>query len=63
MKRTIAVMMGRGSLRHNARQFHAKNTDPERTPNNVTYCSEDIRTVYHEMFDAAVERYFSMSQA
>ena len=57
MKRTISAMVGHGSVNHNSRKFHAKNTDPERSPLNVTYCQENIKTVYHELFDEALERY------
>ena len=57
MKRTISVMVGRGSVNHNSRKFHAKNTDPERSHLNIDYCNEDIRTVYHELFDDALQRY------
>ena len=57
MKRTISVMVGRGSVNHNNRKFHAKNTDPERSHLNVTYCRENIKAVYHELFDEALERY------
>ena len=57
MKRTISVMVGRGSVNHNSRKFHAKNTDTERSHLNVTYCRENIKAVYHELFDEALERY------
>lgn len=57
MKRTISAMVGHGSVNHNSRKFHAKNTDPERSHLNVTYCRENIKTVYHELFDEALERY------
>ena len=57
MKRTISAMVGRGSVNHNSRKFHAKNTDPERSHLNVTYCHENIKAVYHELFDEALERY------
>ena len=50
-------MVGKGSVNHNSRMFNAKNTDPERTHLNREYINEDIRTVYHELFDEAVERY------
>ena len=50
-------MVGRGSVNHNSRRFHAKNTDPERSHLNVTYCRENIKAVYHELFDEALERY------
>ena len=57
MKRTISAMRGKGSLTHNSRQFIAENVDSSRTPLNVEYCSEDIRAVYHELFDGALARY------
>ena len=57
MKRTISAMVGHGSVNHNSRKFHAKNTDPERSHLNVTYCQENIKGVYHELFDEALERY------
>lgn len=57
MKRTISVMVGRGSVNHNSRKFHAKNTDPERSHLNIDYCHESIKAVYYELFDEALERY------
>lgn len=57
MKRTISVMVGKGSVNHNSRKFHAKNTDPERSHLNVEYCNENIKDVYHELFDEALARY------
>ena len=57
MKRTISAMRGKGSLSHNSRQFIAENVDSSRTPLNVEYRNEDIRTVYHELFDDALAHY------
>ena len=57
LKRTISAMVGQGSVNHNSRKFHAKNTDPERSHLNITYCQENIKAVYHELFDEALERY------
>lgn len=57
MKRTISFMTGKGSVNHNSRKFHAKNTDPERSCLNVEYCNENIKDVYHELFDEALVRY------
>lgn len=57
MKRTISAMRGKGSLTHNRRDFIAENVDSSRTPLNVEYRNEDIRTVYHELFDNALARY------
>lgn len=50
-------MTGKGSVNHNSRKFHAKNTDPERSGLNVEYCNENIKDVYHELFDEALARY------
>lgn len=50
-------MTGKGSVNHNSRKFHAKNTDPERSSLNVEYCNENIKDVYHELFDEALARY------
>ena len=57
MQRTISIMTGKGSVNHNDRKFTAQNVDKERTKNNVVYCNENIRTVYHKLFDDAVKRY------
>ncbi len=50
-------MTGKGSVNHNSRKFHAKNTDPERSYLNVEYCNKNIKDVYHELFDEALVRY------
>ena len=50
-------MTGKGSVNHNSRKFHAKNTDPERSCLNVEYCNKNIKDVYHELFDEALARY------
>ena len=57
MKRTISAMVGKGTVNHNSRKFHAKNTDRERSHLNVEYCNENIKDVYHELFDEALARY------
>ncbi len=57
MKRTISAMRGKGSLTHNRRDFIAENVDSSRTPLNIEYCNEDIRAVYHELFDDALACY------
>ena len=57
MKRTISAMRGKGSLSHNRRDFIAENVDSSRTSLNVEYRNEDIRAVYHELFDDALARY------
>ncbi len=50
-------MVGQGSVNHNSRKFNAKNTDPERSHLNIAYCHENIKTVFHELFDEALKRY------
>lgn len=50
-------MIGAGSLAHNRRAFVAENVDRERVHLNIKYCDENLKTVYHELFDQAVERY------
>ena len=50
-------MMGKGSVNHNTRAFSAKNVDRERSGNNVEFCHTEIKKVYHELFDDALERY------
>ena len=57
LKRTISAMVGQGSVNHNSRAFNAKNTDPERSHLNITYCHENIKAVFHELFDEALKRY------
>lgn len=57
MERTISGMMGKGSVNHNTRAFSAKNVDTERSIYNVEFCHTDIKKVYHELFDEALERY------
>ena len=57
MKRTISVMLGKGSVSHNTREFKATNVDAERTALNIEYCNTPIREVYRELFDDAVKRY------
>lgn len=57
LKRTISVMLGKGSINHNSRKFKAANIDAERTSQNITYCNEPIKQVYHTLFDDALQRH------
>jgi len=50
-------MTGRGSIRHNNRSFSAANVDRSRSGQNVTFCNEDLKKVYHELFDEALAAY------
>ena len=57
IKRTISAMVGKGSVDHNSREFNAKNTDPARTPNNISYCNGNIQKVYDTLFGEALKAY------
>ena len=57
IKRTISGMIGKGSLAHNRREFFAENVDPDRVQLNICYQNENLKEVYKELFDDAVERY------
>ena len=57
MQRTISAMVGKGSVNHNSRKFKAENVDGSRTHLNIDYCNENIKKVYHELFDDALKRY------
>lgn len=50
-------MLGKGSINHNSRKFKAENIDVDRTHQNITYCNEPIKQVYHTLFDEALQRY------
>ena len=50
-------MVGKGSVNHNSRKFKAENVDGSRPHRNIDYCNENIKKVYHELFDEALERY------
>ena len=50
-------MVGKGSVNHNSRKFKAENVDGERSHFNIDYCNENIKKVYHKLFDEALQRY------
>lgn len=39
------------------KDIFSKDVDKERSRDNVEFCHEDIKAVYHELFDEALERY------
>ena len=57
IRRTISAMVGKGSVNHNSRKFKAENVDGERSHFNIDYCNENIKKVYHKLFDEALQRY------
>lgn len=50
-------MTSRGSIRHNNRSFSATNVDRSRSGQNVNFCNEDLKKVYHELFNEALTTY------
>lgn len=56
---SISIELGKGALKHNSRIFNTPNTNPERSHLNKEYINDDIKNVYQELFDEAVERYNS----
>ncbi len=54
---TIAGMTGHGSTSHNNRTFIAANVDESRTEQNVIFCQDDLKQVYHQVFDEALAAY------
>ncbi len=57
IKRSISGRIDKGSIGHNNREFIASNVDKSRTHENITLVKEDIQTVYHELFDKALDEY------
>ena len=57
MERAISFMNEKGSIGHNTRSFIADNVDASRTKNNITLIHEDIKLVYHKLFDKALDEY------
>ncbi|MDO5403360.1 MAG: plasmid recombination protein [Eubacteriales bacterium] len=57
MERTISFMNGEGSLGHNTRAFIAQNVDADRTKDNITLVHEDLKKVYHKLFDDSLKKY------
>ena len=55
MKRTISAMVGKVSVNHNNRKFKTENVDPSRIHLNIDYCNENIKEVYHRLFDEALK--------
>lgn len=57
LKRSISIAKGKGSIGHNSRDFKAENIDPTRIHLNTCFIKEDIKEVYHKLFDTALENY------
>jgi hypothetical protein len=47
------------NVEHNNREFIAKNVDPTRIADNITYVKEDVQVAYNELFGEALVEYNS----
>ena len=62
---SVSFTLGKAStpntvnLKHNNREFLAKNIDIEKIKENVIFKKEDVEDAYHKLFDEAVEEYNS----
>lgn len=56
-QKSISGIIGKGSIRHNNREFSAKNIDRNRTKDNIILCRENIKDAYHNLFDEALIEY------
>lgn len=54
---SVSFRIDDGVLEHNNRDFLPHNVDAARTPDNVTYINRDLRELYDELFDDALEEY------
>ncbi len=57
MKKTISAVIGKGSTHHNNRKIITENVDKSKIFNNIMIVQDDIKMVYHELFDEALEKY------
>ena len=54
---SISFRIDEGVIEHNNRIFIAKNVDGERVQDNITYCRQNIREKYDELFGQALAEY------
>ena len=57
IKRTISGQIDKGDINHNNRKFIASNVDKSRVKDNITIVKDDIKQVYHELFDDALKEF------
>lgn len=56
-KVSISVVKGKGSMAHNNREFITENVDKSRTPDNIIYVQEPLKTAYEKCFGQAIADY------
>ncbi len=60
---SISFTLGKASVQHGAnvehnnREFIARNIDPSRTHENITYVKQDVRKAYDELFGESIKEY------
>ena len=54
---SISFRIDEGVVEHNNREFIAKNVDGERVGDNITYCRQNIKDKYNELFGQALAEY------
>lgn len=59
IKRTISGIIGKGDTYHNNRKIITENVDTQRISDNIIIKQDDIKSVYHELFDTALIEYNS----
>lgn len=59
IKRTISGIIGKGDTYHNNRKIITENVDTQRISNNIIIKQDDIKSVYHDLFDKALIEYNS----
>lgn len=59
MKKTISAVIGKGDVFHNNRKIITENVDKDKISNNIILVQDDIKDVYHELFDTALAEYNS----
>lgn len=57
MKESMSVTKGRGSIRHNRRDFYAENIDESRSYLNLKLIDEPIKQAYQRLFDGSLKKY------
>lgn len=57
MARTISFVKGKGSIRHNNRDFTASNVDGSRSSMNITYVKKTVEEAYDDIFGEALREY------
>lgn len=58
-QKTISFIRGKGNINHNNRKFLTNNIDKNRVKNNIVYVQNDLKNMYTEIFQEAVDEYNS----